>query len=188
MLDFSKAQKLMPNGLAEYTKAINDGSALNHILSMLINGNLNILSTKLFINVERMNLCNKVLLRKLNLAAKKFLKTNQVELVLELTERNPCGYCVDIMHGLVYLKRNYILLAIDDFNIYGDDLRRKEVNIELYDFIKVVMPKSASEVIIFNQFVSSRSEKIILEMVEDHHLLARWGLALTYGYQGFAYN
>lgn len=187
LLDFAKAQSLMSDGLIQYTKAINDGSALDYLLSMLMKGNLSVFSTKLFINVERMNLCNKILLRKINLAAKKLLKTNHVELVVEITERNPCGYCVDIMHGLVYLKRCNISLAVDDYDIYGDDFRKKEVNIGLYDFIKVIMPKSSNQAQIFNKFVSNRGENVILEMVEEHDQLKQWQLSVAYGYQGFAY-
>lgn len=188
LLDFSKAHLGMQDGLVQYTKAINDGSALDYLLSKLINGDLKIFSTRLFINVERMNLCNKILLRKINLAAKKLLQTNQVEMVVEITERNPCGYCVDIMHGLVYLKRSNVLIAVDDFDIYGDDFRKKEVNIGLYNFIKVIMPKSSVEAAIFNDFVSGRHEKIILEMVEEHYHIEQWKLCVAYGYQGFAYN
>ncbi|WP_421226355.1 hypothetical protein [Aeromonas jandaei] len=188
LLDFAKAQASIPDGLTTYKKAINDGSALNYLLTRLIKDNLKLFGSKLFINVERINLCNKTLLRKINLAAKSLLQTNQVELVVEITERNPCGYCANIMNGLVYLKRSEILLAADDFDIYGDDFRRNEVNIGLYDFIKVIMPKSVTEAMIFNRFVSERSEKIIVEMVEEHHALEQWKLSTAYGYQGFAYG
>ncbi|HEH9404375.1 TPA: hypothetical protein SIA26_004580 [Aeromonas bestiarum] len=188
LLDFEKAQALISDGLMLYTKAINDGSALDYLLSMLMKDNFSFFSTKIFINVERINLCNETLLRKINLAAKNLLKTNQVELVVEITERNPCGYCVDIMYGLVYLTRCKVLLAVDDFDIYGDDFRKKEINIGLYDFIKIIMPKSTAEAIVFNQFVSTRNEKIIVEMVEVHNHLEQWELNVVYGYQGFAYS
>lgn len=92
------------------------------------------------------------------------------------------------MDGLVYMKRNGILLAADDFDIYGDDFREKEVGMGLYEFIKVIMPKSTIEATIFNHFASEISGEIILEMVEDHHQLGKWNLAPVYGYQGFAYS
>ncbi len=188
LLDFKKAKKYVPEGLVQYKKAINDGTALDHLLSRFLNQELSIFDTKVFINVERMNLCNKILLRKINFVAKNIFRSNNVELVVEITERNPCGFCINIMDGLAYMKRNGILLAADDFDIYGDDFRGKEVGMGLYDFIKVIMPKSTIEATIFNHFVSERRGEVILEMVEDHHQLGKWNLAPVYGYQGFAYS
>ncbi len=188
LLDFSKAQSLMPDGLIKYTEAMNDGRTLNYLLSKLISEKIKIFRKKIFINVERVNLRDKMLLRKINLAAKKLLRTNQIQLIVEITERNPCPNCIDIIYGLVYLKNCNVLLAVDDFDIYAGDFRQDELNIGMYDFIKIIMPKSAAEAITFNDFLSNRNEKIILEMVEEHHRLAQWNLHIAYGYQGFAYS
>ncbi|WP_429092750.1 hypothetical protein [Aeromonas veronii] len=188
LLDFVAAQRELDNGMLQYTQAINDGRALDNLLNCLLTKKSKINAVKLFINVERMNLCNKMLLRKIVAAARHLYVNYDIELVVEITERNQCGYCADILHGLVFLKKNKVTLAADDYDIYGKDFRIKEINVGLYDYIKVVMPTTPAEATVLNAFVSGRTEKVILEMVEDHQLIRSFQLSpKLYAYQGFAY-
>lgn len=190
LLDFVKAKRLHPDSIEMYTQAISDGSSLNFLLSSLLATKTSQLpaGSKLFINVERVNLCNKFILRKI-VAASRMLRTMfEVDLVVEITERNSCGYCNSILQGMLFLKKNKIFLAVDDFDIYGDDFRKKEIDTGIYSYIKVVMPRSPAEAAVFNSFILTRSESVILEMVEDHDMISAFELKKIYGYQGFAYN
>lgn len=189
LLDFQRAQNEINDGLAQYTSAINDGRSLDFLLNILLTKKPNYFSKRIFINVERMNLCNKTLLRKVAAAARKLCVDYDVELVVEITERNPCGDCADILHGLVFLKRNKVSLAADDFDIYGDDFREKEVDSGIYDYIKVDMPKSISQARKLNEFICNRRERVIVEMVERHEEIFNLGVSnRAFGYQGFAYT
>lgn len=189
LLDFQRAQGEIGNGIIEYTRAINDGRSLDFLLNALLKKTLAYSQKKIFINVERMNLCNKVLLRKIATTSRKLYVENDTELVVEITERNPCGYCADILHGLVFLKKNKVYLAVDDFDLYHGDFRNKEVDIGLYDYIKVNIPESIEQARKLNEFVSSRKEKIIIEMVDEHNKIRKLGISNNvFGYQGFAYN
>lgn len=188
LLDFQRAQNEMSDGLLQYTQAINDGRSLDFLLNILLTKEPKSFAKRIFINVERMNLCNKVLLRKIAAAARRLYVDYDLELVVEITERNPCGYCADILHGLVFLKNNKISLAADDFDVYGGDFRSKEVGIGLYDYIKVCMPTSIEQAKMLNEFIRLRKEKVIIEMVERHEEIINLGVSnRAFGYQGFAY-
>lgn len=188
LLDFQKAQQEMKDGVLVYTQAINDGRSLDYLLNIMLTKKPTVSGKKMFINVERMNLCNKMLLRKIVATARHLQTKYDIDLVVEITERNPCGYCVNVMHGLLYLKKSHVSLAADDFDIYRGDFREKEIDTGLYDFIKVDMPKSQLEAVRLNEFIHKRNENIIVEMVENHEKIMFFGVSgRVYGYQGFAY-
>jgi c-di-GMP-related signal transduction protein len=187
LLDFTKGDCDIDNHTHQYYRAINDGRALDYLLNRLLTKPLIFFSKKIFINVERMNLCNKFLMRKLVAASNELFLRNDVELVVEITERNQCGSCNDITQGLVFLKKNAVLLAADDFDVYNGDFRDKEVNMGFYSYIKVIMPTSPREVSMLNTFIKSRKEEVIIEMVEDAGLLKSLKIEPVYGYQGYAY-
>lgn len=188
LLDFSKADCDLDNPSHQYYKAINDGRALDYLLNSLLTKPLIFFSKKIFINVERINLCNKFLMRKLVAASKALFINNDVELVVEITERNQCGSCNDIIQGLAFLKRNTVSLAADDFDVYNGDFRDKEVLMGLYNYVKVIMPTSPLEASTLNSFITSRKEEVIIEMVEDVNLLNTLKIKSVYGYQGYAYQ
>ncbi|MFQ2293909.1 hypothetical protein ACK323_20650 [Aeromonas enteropelogenes] len=188
LLDFSKVKRDEDQLCHPYYKAINDGRALDYLLNSILTKPMIFFEKKIFINVERINLCNKFLIRKLVAASNLLFLNNDVELVVEITERNQCGNCTDIVQGLNFLKRNTVSLAADDFDIYNGDFRDREVLMGLYDYIKVIMPTSSLEASTLNKFVTSRKEDIIIEMVEDASLLKKLNIKSVYGYQGYAYQ
>lgn len=188
LLDFSKVERNEDQLNHPYHKAINDGRALDFLLNIILTKPMNFFSKKLFINVERMNLCNKFLMRKMVAASNTLFLKNDVELVVEITERNQCGNCNDIVKGLNFLKRNTVSLAADDFDVYNGDFRDREVLMGFYDYIKVIMPTSSLEASMLNSFITSRKEDVIIEMVEDTNLLKKLNIESVYGYQGYAYQ
>lgn len=188
LLDFSKVDSDAEQLSHPYYKAINDGRALDYLLNSILTRPLMFFSKKIFINVERMNLCNKFLMRKLVAASNTLFLKNDVELVVEITERNQCGNCNDIVQGLNFLKMNTVSLAADDFDVYNGDFRNKEVLMGLYDYVKVIMPSSFLEASMLNSFIMSRKESVIIEMVEDVNRLKNLNVESVYGYQGYAYQ
>lgn len=189
LLDFSKAKNCIPNKLTTYYESIDNGTALEYLLYTLLNNQQFLFNTKLFINVERRELCNIFNLIAIIAVSKKLLEMNAIELVVEVTERKSIDSdAVYVISSLNYLKSHNISLAVDDFDIYNDDFRFNEVNLCTYDIIKIRIPQSVDEAIIFNGFVSERKEKIILELVEDRFVIEQFGLTSVYGYQGFAYE
>lgn len=187
LLNFAKADCDSKKTYHQYNNAINDGRALDYLLNHLLTKPLMIFSKKIFINVERMNLCNKFLMRKLVAVSNLLFLNNDIELVVEITERNQCGSCNEIHKGLTFLKRNVVSLAADDFDIYNGDFRDNEIRMGLYNYIKVIMPTSPSEVSKLNSFITITKEKIIIEMVEDYYILKSLNIKSVYGYQGYAY-
>ncbi|MFH7524951.1 hypothetical protein AB2J22_03635 [Aeromonas sp. A5] len=189
LLDFKKAHEIIGEYASfQYEKAIYNGSALEVLIEKLIGCYSALQMERLFVNVERSYLCNRPLLQRAVMLAKK-LRLSGVELVLEITERNLCGKCPKIMSGLRYLKSFDIALAADDFDIYGNDFRLGEVLSGFYDYIKIEMPSNDVERKMFNDFVLERSssrEKIILEKVEDPTMLN--GLFTPFGVQGYGYG
>lgn len=186
LLDFPKARENITNGFTLYSKALDDGSALDCLLDKLLECDTVLPGKKLFINVERIEICKDYYLRKVVTTAKHLHMYCDVQLVVEVTERNSQLFCIK---GLTYLKESSVALAIDDFDIYNHDVRIDELNTGLYDYIKLVMPKSPAEGIILNEFVEARNEKIILEMVEDKYLLRAFNISMNiHAYQGYAYK
>lgn len=166
LLDFDFARR---KGLLEdYKKGILDMSVIEYTLSRLVRSSMVFNPKRLFVNMERSHLCNPHLLRKAVLVSRQ-LFLNNVELVLEITERNPCLNCPRILKGLLFLKREGVSLAIDDYNIYDDDFRAPEVLAGLYNYIKIEMPMNELEQRSFNSFslqLAPSCGKVILERVE----------------------
>ncbi|HHQ4663895.1 TPA: EAL domain-containing protein [Aeromonas veronii] len=186
LLDFDHARKYGPSVLAEYKKGMLDSSVTEFTLSQLVRvGGMGFNPQRFFVNVERNHLCNPQLLRKAVLVSKE-LFLNDVELVLEITERNPCGKCNRVLSGLRFLKEAGVSLAVDDYNIYSGDFRTPEVLSGIYDYIKIEMPMNEHERQCFNSFslrYAQERQKIILERVEnidDVKVLVR-----PFGLQGY---
>lgn len=183
LLDFDFARR---KGLLEnYKKGILDMSVIQYTLSRLANSSVVFNPQRLFVNMERSHLCNPHLLHKVVLVSRQ-LFLNNVELVLEITESNPCLNCPRISKGLLFLKREGVSLAVDDYNIYDGDFRAPEVLAGIYDYIKIEMPINEREQRCFNLFslqLEPLCRKIILERVEcieDVKTLVR-----PFGLQGY---
>ncbi|WP_421247476.1 hypothetical protein [Aeromonas jandaei] len=189
LLNFDKA-KAYGDHVSQYQKSIYDTSATEAAISMLLSNRSIYGARRYFINFERMHLCNKILLRKIALLSKK-LHANNIELVLEITERNVCGFCSQIDDGLEFLNDMNVSLAVDDFDIYSeeDDFRMPEVLSGIYQYIKIEVPLNEVQRRQFHHF-SSRADisvrKIIVERIEHRNMIA--GLAKSFGFQGYAYK
>lgn len=186
LLDFDHARKHGQNVLAEYKKGMLDSSVTEFTLSQLVRvGGMGFNPKRFFVNIERNHLCNPHLLRKAALVSKE-LFLNDVELVLEITERNPCGKCNRVLSGLRFLKDVGVSLAIDDYNIYNGDFRTPEVLSGMYDYIKIEMPMNEHEQQCFNSFslrYAKEHQKIILERVENIDDVKE--LVRPFGLQGY---
>lgn len=152
--------------------------------------NLKFINDYIFINMERSHLCDNHLISeiiKLNF----ILKKHKSNLVVEITERDHCGSCVRIIEGIKYLSASGIMLAIDDYDIYKDDLSNflfsKDVK-DLFDIVKINIPEQYL-LPTFNKFISKCDKRIIVEMVETREQLEQienrndiWGI------QGYIYD
>ncbi|WP_421249009.1 hypothetical protein [Aeromonas jandaei] len=189
LLDFEKASEYESH-MSQYEKSIYDASATEATINLLLSNKQAIVADRYFINFERMHLCNKILLKKIALLSKT-LHTNNIELVLEITERNRCGSCTQISNGLNFLNEMDVSLAVDDFDIYSntEDFRMTEVLSGTYRYIKVEVPINEIQRRKFHYF-SSRSDipakKIIIERIEHQHIIA--GLKKAFAFQGYAYK
>lgn len=187
LLNFDHARKCGEGILAEYKKGMLDLSVTEYTLSklMCIDG-FGFNSKRFFVNIERNHLCNVQLLRKAALVSKE-LFLNNIELVLEITERNPCGKCIKVLNGLHFLKNAGVSLAVDDYDIYNGDFRTPEVLAGVYDYIKIEMPMNEHERQCFNafslQFAQQGRQRIILERVE--YLDDVKPLVRPFGLQGY---
>ncbi|EEZ00029.1 diguanylate phosphodiesterase [Vibrio sp. RC586] len=143
---------------------------------------------KLFINLERSNLCDYFLLSELK-AFSNLLKEQSTELIIEITERNSCQSCKRLSDGLLLLNVLDIPLAADDYDIYTSDFREHEYKSGVYDYIKIRVPKTCQEKRKLAQFFDSiENEKVIIENVEtdDQYQFAK---SLTpFALQGFHFG
>ncbi|MEL3925741.1 EAL domain-containing protein [Aeromonas enteropelogenes] len=189
LLDFAKAKCSGDIAcVAQYEKAIHDTSAIEFAISKLLKAKSTLRVNRLFLNFERMHLCHRQLLAKIALLSKE-LFVNNIELVLEITERDVCGNCEQIRYGLSFLKSAGVSLAVDDFDIYNGDFRVAEVLSGLYDYIKVEAPITAAQRTTFNKFATLsflKEKKIIMERIENTAMLR--GLVIPFGLQGYAYG
>ncbi|WP_421187415.1 hypothetical protein [Aeromonas enteropelogenes] len=189
LLNFDKA-RAYGDHISQYQKSIHDTSATEAAINMLLSDWPVHGARRYFINFERMHLCNKILLKKIALLSKK-LHSNNIELVLEITERNVCGFCSQIDDGLEFLNDMEVSLAVDDFDIYSeeDDFRMPEVLSGVYQYIKIEVPLNEVQRRRFHHF-SSRTDisarKIIVERIEHKNMIV--GLARLFGFQGYAYK
>ncbi|QYJ86039.1 hypothetical protein K0I73_18090 [Shewanella mesophila] len=143
----------------------------------------------IFINLERSNLCDVKILRRV-VTLNESLNLVGVKLVVEITERNYCGRCCRIVQGLTYLKSCDIKLACDDYNFIGHELGAYDTELLLfYDYIKLEMPVGEADVNRMNEFIEyyGTDKKIILEKIEVNEQLNNVSLDNVWGLQGFAY-
>ncbi|MEZ9548919.1 MULTISPECIES: hypothetical protein [Vibrio] len=143
----------------------------------------------IFINLERSNLCDVKILRRI-VTLNERLNLAGVKLVVEITERNNCGRCCRIVQGLSYLKSCDIKLASDDYNFIGHKLDVYDTELLLfYDYIKLEMPVGEADINRMNEFIEyyGTEKKIVLEKIERNEQLYNVSLDNVWGLQGFAY-
>lgn len=143
----------------------------------------------IFVNIERSNLCDIALIATV-IDAVRVAKKHGVVLVVEVTERNHCRDCRRVGEGLEMLSRAGVLLAADDYDIYGGDFRSEEVDAGLYEFIKVNAPLTAREGDFLKRVCEQRDEKFIIERIEGTDCLSLDpNLApFIWGYQGYLFD
>lgn len=142
----------------------------------------------LFINLERSNLCDKYLLCDI-VILKNSLADLNINIVVEITERNPCNDCSKIRKGFEFLQKQKVLLAVDDYNL-DYDFRDEELFGGFYHFIKVehsCEPNYYSKIIELSKRTRS---KVIIERVETHNerQQIRQSDIQFWGLQGFLYT
>ncbi|MGL4829539.1 MAG: EAL domain-containing protein [Vibrio sp.] len=171
-----------PNAVRNLLKTIQFAIENNNRLQNLLE------NKKLFINLERSNLCDYFLLSELKTFAN-LLKEQSIELIIEITERNSCQSCKRLSDGLLLLNVLDIPLAADDYDIYTSDFREHEFKSGVYDYIKIRIPKTCNEKRKLAQFFDSiENEKVIIENVEtnDQYQFAK---SLTpFALQGFHFG
>lgn len=149
-----------------------------------------ILSGKnLFVNLERSHLCDKFLLCDIVILSKKS-KKKDINLIIELTERDICGKCSKIDEGICFLKNNKVLLALDDYEINEDDFRRDELNANVYNFIKVDFLSIKNNLRSIEAILEKYNLKLIVEYIEserDKEWISK-NLKITWALQGYLYN
>lgn len=143
----------------------------------------------IFVNIERSNLCDVNLIEMINRLNKNTLNAG-FNLVIEITERNICGDCKEIIGGLERLKSKGILVAVDDYNLYDNDFRMCELDDGLYDIVKIRAPYNYSEFIILKEFIRVRREKVVIEMVETKEIFneIKSMSQFVWGVQGFYFD
>lgn len=143
----------------------------------------------IFINLERSNLCDMKILRRVVTLSDR-LRFAGVQLVVEITERNYCGRCSRIVQGLTYLKSSNVKLACDDYNFIGYELGVNDAGLLLfYDYIKLELPVGDADFNRMSEFIEyyGSEKKIILERVEANEQLNNVNFEKVWGLQGFAY-
>ncbi|MBO2656085.1 EAL domain-containing protein [Shewanella algae] len=195
LLDFQYA--LENNQLMKYKTSVVYGESLLPCIQLLHNFFREGSNKELyvFINIERSNLCDVRAIKKID-DLSKYLKSVNVTLVVEITEREYCKDCCSAVDGLLYLSANKLLLAADDFN-YIDDLdhRYEELLSGIYNIVKISVPLSKDEELclsLFLNIIKSLDIKIIVERVEN---IEQWDSMRKFfnedvevlGYQGFLF-
>ncbi|MHA2799752.1 EAL domain-containing protein [Vibrio harveyi] len=166
---------------------------INTISFHVDNGNLKntkYSGKKFFINIERNNICDKYLLGELGRLSKNLGDIN-IELIIEITERNFCGECKKVKEGLDSLSIMGIPLAADDYDIYNGDFRDIEIVNGTYSYIKVKAPQTHVEkekIIQFSSKLKKRKEKLIVENVETLTDLNILEAIRPFGVQGFLFH
>ncbi|HGY9608048.1 diguanylate phosphodiesterase [Vibrio harveyi] len=141
-----------------------------------------------FINLERSNLCDKYLLCDI-VILRNTLETLKADLVIEVTERNTCQRCPEIQKGFDFLKKQNVLLAVDDYDL-DFDFREQEVLGGLYQFIKVEHSTKQDYYDRVFELSKKTRAKLIIERVETP--LERMQITQSnipvWGLQGFLYK
>lgn len=145
----------------------------------------------LFFNLERSNLCDKLLLCEIILLKEK-LSVYGVSLVVEITERNYCKTCHEVQYGLQLLKSNNVILAADSLyvgNIH-QDVRSQELQDNFYNFIKVEHQNDYEYYQNLKQLSKQHCFNIVIKRVESDSDLAFINdtNVEVWGYQGFLFQ
>lgn len=154
-----------------------------------------------FVNLERNNLCDMTLLNEI-CDTNRFLSSHNIQLVMEITERNHCYSCPEVMKGLLFLKHNNVLMAADDYVWWQDDFRRNEVAAGIYGIVKIENPiqwikhdinycvDTRLEVFraTIETMLENRNVKIIIERIEnEEEFVLLSGLPVS-GFQGYLFG
>jgi len=142
----------------------------------------------IFINLERSNLCDQFLLCDIAILKNKLIEID-IYLVVEITERNICNKCSKIELGLNFLKKQKVILAVDDYNLESD-FRKYEVSSGLYQFIKVEYLENSKFISQIESLNKVTRSKLIIERVEtkeNRHKLNKVD-SIIWGMQGFFYG
>lgn len=152
-------------------------------------GRPELIGKNLFINLERSHLCDKFLLCDIVILFKKSAKKN-VNIVIEITERDICGNCKEVKGGLEFLNRNGVPLALDDYDLDNVDFRFIELGSIFYSFIKVDFRSLLTHQIKLEKIIKKHKFKLIIEHVESE--TERNWISLhapdTWALQGYLYN
>ncbi|NIY82530.1 EAL domain-containing protein [Vibrio hepatarius] len=143
----------------------------------------------LFINLERSHLCDKFLLCDIVILSRKAAHKN-VNVIIEITERDTCGKCPEIGTGINFLNKNNVLLALDDYELNKSDFRYKELDTNVYSFIKVDFASLSNHQEQLDELLEKYNLKLIVEYIESEsdrdwvtqHAPETWAL------QGYLYN
>ncbi len=127
----------------------------------------------IFFNLERSNLCDKLLLCEIILLKEK-LSVYGVTLVVEVTERNYCKTCHEVQYGLQLLKINNVILAADSLCIdtLNQDIRYQELENSLYKFVKVEHKNDSEYYRNLKQLSEKHCLNIVIKSVESSNDLA----------------
>ncbi|MPY22500.1 EAL domain-containing protein [Shewanella sp. YLB-07] len=172
----------------------NTGRTLNQLLDVVkklaIDSDRSIFNEKhtlIFVNTERASLCD---VHGLNQIRELSILLHHLggNLVVGLTNANPCNRCPRVQQGLLFLKEHDILISANNFNYRDQDFRDSELKSHLYDFVKLTMPNTDDEMDMLVEFIHSElvlnGLKVIVEAVETKTQLKSLNKALIYGYQG----
>ena len=176
----------------------NTGRTLNQLLDIVkklaIDSDRSIFNEKhtlIFVNIERASLCD---VHGLNQIRELSILLHHLggNLVVGLTNANPCKRCSRVLQGLIFLKEHDILIAANNFNYRNQDFRDSELKSHLYDFAKLTMPKNKNEMKMIFDFIDSElvsnGLKVIVEQVETMHEFKSINYRRIYGYQGSFVN
>ncbi len=127
----------------------------------------------MFFNLERSNLCDKLLLCEIILLKEK-LSVYGVTLVVEITERNYCKTCHEVQYGLQLLKTNNVILSADSLCIDNpnQDIRYQELQNSLYKFVKVEHKNDSKYYRNLKQLSEKYCFNIVIKRVENSTDLA----------------
>ncbi len=143
----------------------------------------------LFINLERSHLCDRFLLCDIVILSQKAAHKN-VDIIIELTERNNCGECSEIKSAIEFLNRNKVLLALDDYELDEDDFRRSELDSYAYSFIKINFTMLHNNQEQLEELLKKYNLKLIVEYIEEEEN-RDWvtkNIPETWALQGYLYN
>ncbi|WP_421224192.1 EAL domain-containing protein [Aeromonas enteropelogenes] len=178
------------SSLGAHDKFILNGCALEHTLNFLHRTpKSKSYGKKIFINIDRSNLCNKIFLRKIVALFNSLHQRYNIELVIEITERNICGFCLSIAEGMSFLVKNGVSLAVDDFDIYSGDFRCLEVDLDMYKYIKIEVPKTEEEYSLLDSFINDNKKgRIVIERIESQEQLNNINVQEIYACQGYFFH